>query len=317
MYIDIYLITGFLGSGKTTLLQNILNDNNNERIGLIINEYGKINIDGQLIVNSNIIKKDLTNGSVFCACLKGNFVDTLIEYLSLPIDRLYIEASGMADPFSMNKLFEELGPILDEHPEITRRYRYKGSICVVDAVRFNTLSEVLVAPVNQIIKSNLALVNKIDCISPEQLSKVCDKILNLHPDIKLFPTTFCKIDLDEIKKTLTGEVAEVSDTSNTCGNRPYAIVLRIPFKVDRETLNLFLRDISEKFIRMKGFFKDNHGDDYLVSTVYDSFSYEKIEYTDGIVYKIMLISMDTDDLTDWLTGIWKKYFKRLLLLEEC
>lgn len=78
--LNVILITGFLGSGKTTCLQNILNAYNNESIGVIVNEFGEEGIDGKLINKNNLNMIELNNGSIFCQCIKSNFIDALCEF---------------------------------------------------------------------------------------------------------------------------------------------------------------------------------------------------------------------------------------------
>ena len=126
--IQIYLISGFLGSGKTTFLKQLLEQNSNKRVGVIVNEFGNVGIDGTVLQKDGIEMVEINNGSIFCSCLKDNFVKTLVAFLELPIDILFIEASGMADPSSMKILLEQLNPLLEKRPEITRQYKYNGSI---------------------------------------------------------------------------------------------------------------------------------------------------------------------------------------------
>ncbi|MEL7610858.1 MAG: GTP-binding protein, partial [Bacillota bacterium] len=69
--IELYLISGFLGSGKTTLLQRILRGNDRSRTGVLVNDFGKIDVDGALIGTRDIPMIQIQNGSIFCSCLKG------------------------------------------------------------------------------------------------------------------------------------------------------------------------------------------------------------------------------------------------------
>ena len=76
----IIMITGFLGSGKTTLMQNILCEyGKSMKAGVIVNDFGKENIDAKLLGEEGIALSELSNGSIFCACIKDKFVDSLIE----------------------------------------------------------------------------------------------------------------------------------------------------------------------------------------------------------------------------------------------
>ena len=87
--IQLVLLTGFLGAGKTTLMTSILEAYQDKKIGVIINEFGKINIDARLIEKDGIEMAELTNGSIFCACIKDKFVDSLIALSHTDIEYLF------------------------------------------------------------------------------------------------------------------------------------------------------------------------------------------------------------------------------------
>ena len=110
------LITGFLGSGKTTLLNRIISGTDRGRIGLLVNDFGRIAVDGSLILakHPELAGRDggvyeIANGSIFCSCLTSSFLAGLRHFAGLRPDRLYIETSGISDPSSMGKLLAESG----------------------------------------------------------------------------------------------------------------------------------------------------------------------------------------------------------------
>ena len=87
----IILITGFLGSGKTSLMRHLLTTyaNNENRVGVIVNEFGKISIDGAILQNYSSTITELNNGSIFCQCLAGTFVDSIIDMLGLGLTDIF------------------------------------------------------------------------------------------------------------------------------------------------------------------------------------------------------------------------------------
>ena len=103
--IQIVLLSGF-GSRKTTLMQRLLDTYQEHKIGVIINEFGEINIDAKLVKRDGIDIAELSNGSIFCACIKDKFVDGLIEMSKTDIEYLFIEASGLADPSNMEDILK-------------------------------------------------------------------------------------------------------------------------------------------------------------------------------------------------------------------
>ena len=83
---DLILLTGFLGSGKTTLMRRLLMSYSDQKIGVIVNEFGRVNIDAKLVREEGVEMAELSNGSIFCACLKDNFVNSLIQMSSRGLD---------------------------------------------------------------------------------------------------------------------------------------------------------------------------------------------------------------------------------------
>ena len=104
--IKLYLLTGFLGSGKTTFLTNILNDLSGQRVGVIMNEFGKVGIDGTIIKKEDIELIEINKGSIFCSCLQLSFVSALVEMADRDMDYVFVESSGLADPSNIGEFLE-------------------------------------------------------------------------------------------------------------------------------------------------------------------------------------------------------------------
>ena len=128
--IDLYLLTGFLGAGKTTFLRNILEDLSHEKVGVIMNEFGKIGIDGDIIRKDGLELTEINRGSIFCSCLKLNFAQAMIEMADRDIKYLFVESSGLADPSNIGEIMEGVESVKG------KAYDYKGAICVTDALNF-------------------------------------------------------------------------------------------------------------------------------------------------------------------------------------
>src|SRR5262245_31496061 len=131
--VPVTLLVGFLGSGKTTLANRILSEQHNQRIAVIVNEFGDVGIDGQLIVgvDDNVI--ELSNGCL-CCTVQGDLADTLRQLLerrrqtvdTKPFERIVIEASGLASP----------GPVLQGmlvDPSLNAHVRVDGVITMAHA----------------------------------------------------------------------------------------------------------------------------------------------------------------------------------------
>lgn len=314
-YVDLFLISGFLGSGKTTFLQNVLNDLDTKDVGIIVNEFGSVSIDGKLLEEDGIPLVEINRGSIFCACLKGGFVKTLAAFLKQPVNRLYVEASGMADPSSIEKMLEDIEPYLETRYKTDRRYRYRGCVCVVDAKRFHALANTLLAPASQVRKSNLVVINKTDRVTTEKLEEVHEEIQRIHPGVKMYDTTFAKVPENILSEVLQGEVlVEDSSTVNTVESRPYGGILTLHGECDPVKMQDFLQELSDTIYRVKGFFTSSDGY-YLVSAVESD-----IEITKQVEVKeknqLVLITEYSPALEEWIEEKWNRYFDAPIDLRE-
>lgn len=242
----IYLITGFLGSGKTTFLQNTLN-NDTKKTGVLMNEFGNISIDGSLVSNRDMDMIELTNGSIFCSCLKDNFIESLRTLLLKDLDHIYIESSGLADPANMLAIIDLL------KNQCTSNFSYEGSICLVDGLHFMKELDMMVSVENQIRHSKIILINKIDLIHEETLKEIKSTIQKINDNALIFDITYGKIDFDLLDFSSVVN-NEIGDTSNTRENRPKTIVLKlIDADVALEDIITMLGTLKEFCYRIKGF----------------------------------------------------------------
>lgn len=245
--IQIVLLSGFLGAGKTTLMQRLLDTYQEHKIGVIINEFGEINIDAKLVERDGIDIAELSNGSIFCACIKDKFVDGLIEMSKMNIDYLFIEASGLADPSNM-------GDIVDGIKKDTNdNYLIKGNICVADSCNFLELVEVLPALERQVKHANAVIVNKMDLIDDETFKEIAEKIAELNETTKIYAATHCNVDIKEIVDNFTPTLVRSEDTTNTYESRPQTFIVKADEPVEKEKLIAFIKSIAGSSYRIKGF----------------------------------------------------------------
>jgi len=247
------LLSGFLGAGKTTLLQRFLKDRN--RCGVIINEFGDIHMDGALVRRSGIEMAELSNGSIFCACIKENFVDALIGMSGKDLDWLFIEASGLADPSNMPTIMEGLAG------KLSGRLEYLGSVCVVDADSFLPLMDVLPAISAQLEYSKQVIVNKMDLVPPSRLAEIEAAIRAVSPDAAVSATTYCDVDTDAVLAAMEEQAGGPAgrETSNTYESRPVVFLLKCKETVPADRLEACLRMITKDAYRIKGFAPTDKG----------------------------------------------------------
>ncbi|MGF6375871.1 G3E family GTPase [Clostridiales Family XIII bacterium PM5-7] len=251
--IQIVLLSGFLGAGKTTLMQRLLDTYKEHKIGVIINEFGQINIDAKLVSRDGIDMAELSNGSIFCACIKDKFVDGLIEMSKKEIEYLFIEASGLADPSNM-------GDIIDGIKRDTNdNYLIKGAICIADGTNFTEMVEVLPALERQVKHANAVIVNKMDLIDDEAFREIVDKVGEINDRVKIYGATHCDVDIQKIVEAFSPNVVISEDTTNTYESRPTTFIVKADEKIEKTKLEAFIKAIAGSSYRIKGFADTDEG----------------------------------------------------------
>ncbi len=318
--IDLYLISGFLGSGKTTFLKQLLEQSADKKVGVIVNEFGSVGIDGKILQREDVTMVEINNGSIFCACLKGGFVKTLVAFLEQPVEVLLIEASGMADPSSMKQLLGQLTVLLERRPEINRRYEYKGSVCLVDARHFLECCELFVPTVNQVKKSSLLILNKIDEVSEECILELHNKLNELNQEAYVYDTTFGQVPAELLEDKISPDGVLEEESSNTIRNRPATYVLQLKGKYDLKKMKEFAMEMSERVLRFKGFFLTPEGEPAHADCVGDYIRIDKLDFEDfkANIFEVVLIGKNKEDFEEDLLEKWNYCFPdQKLDYEKC
>jgi G3E family GTPase len=255
MPIPLVLITGFLGSGKTTLLNNILRNSGGRKTGVIVNEFGSVNIDALRIAASGALPGEvveLNNGQIFCSCLSGSFVESVLAFADKPIDLLLVECSGLSRPAPLDLLVREI------EKGSGGRIRYRGMVCVADAETFGSLSQAAAAVTEQAARSGVILLNKADLVTEAEADAVAMELAAINPTARIIGTSFCAID-DDILSLIPGEGEKgPGHGPSACAPRgstarPESLFLTADDPVEEEALRAFLVRIAGSAYRVKGF----------------------------------------------------------------
>lgn len=205
----VYLITGFLGSGKTTLLNRIIDSfPKDKKLTLLVNEFGEIGVDGTLVEGDDIDMMEISKGSIFCVCVKTDFIKGLYELnTKVKPDVLLIESTGVANPTDLKRDLKL--PIFND------RFHFQEQFCVIDAVHFLDAFEVYASIEKQIASSSVFIINKIDIATPESIDAVKDVVRRFHPDPSFYETTYAQLPLDRFFDFDGDQNSGVSDTKVT------------------------------------------------------------------------------------------------------
>jgi len=248
--IKLYLLSGFLGAGKTTFLNNILETLSDKNVGVIMNEFGKIGIDGQVIQKEDIEMVEINRGSIFCSCLKMSFVSAMTEMADQDLEYLFVESSGLADPSNIGDVLYGL--------EVTKGdvYDYKGAICLVDGLHFLDQIKDIETVERQLKHCHLIVISKTDLINEETIRDVSTKIQEINPKANIQIASFGKLDRKILEEDLIkGHILESEDTTNTPENKPKTLNLTFDKEIRKEDLTKFIDSISKDSYRIKGFFR--------------------------------------------------------------
>ena len=174
--IPITILTGFLGSGKTTLVNQIIKQNPDIRFGLIINEFGEVGIDGQILDNPQEEIMEISNGCL-CCVVRSDLVEAIQKMVNTgKVDYIIIETSGLAEPEPIMQTFMSL-----KTDGFNTAIKMDSLITLVDSLNLEkNLADYKVIG-QQIDFADVVVLNKVDNLTPEKVNELRLMVKNMNP----------------------------------------------------------------------------------------------------------------------------------------
>ena len=254
--VPITILTGFLGAGKTTLLNRLLTGDHGLRVGVLVNDFGSINIDAELVVGVDGNMMSLANGCVCCQ-IRDDLIESVAALLERPetIEYILLEASGVADPGGLFITFSD--------PKVRDRIRLDGIICVIDADQVFAHPEyppLIELKLHQVGFADMLILNKVDLAGPEQVEQVRAWLDDHFNHLRIVETNYCEVPyqillgvgrFDPARAALSSHAGEHDCTDETCHDSYHAhdhseVFGTWSYETDRPLALEALRDVMRK-----------------------------------------------------------------------
>jgi G3E family GTPase len=190
--IPVTVLTGYLGAGKTTLLNRILSEPHGKKYAVIVNEFGEIGIDNELIVGADEEVFEMNNGCI-CCTVRGDLIRIIDGLMRRKgkFDAIIVETTGLADPAPVAQTF-----FVDEN--VGKKARLDAVVTVADAKWLRDRLRDAPEAKNQIAFADVILLNKTDLVTAEELREIEARIRGINPYAKLHRTERAQIPLAEV-----------------------------------------------------------------------------------------------------------------------
>jgi G3E family GTPase len=186
------VLTGYLGAGKTTLLNRILTEDHGKRYAVIVNEFGDVGIDNDLVVDADEEVFEMNNGCI-CCTVRGDLI-RIIEGLMRRrnrFDAILVETTGLADPAPVAQTF-----FVDE--DVQSKTKLDAIVTVVDARHLLGEIDKAHEAQEQLAFADIVILNKIDLVSEQELADVEARIRRINPTAVIRKSERCQVPLDQV-----------------------------------------------------------------------------------------------------------------------
>lgn len=259
--IPVTVITGYLGSGKTTLLNHILTGQKDKKVAVIVNEFGEVGIDGQLIENEQEEQLIEFNNGCLCCTVRGDLIETIAKLRKRTdrLDAIVIETTGLADPAPVASTFFVSDEVRDDT-------RLDAFVTVIDTVNIEKNLEQSIEAQEQVAFADILILNKMDLIDEVQVRRVENKVRSLNPLARILKSEHSIVDLSKVLNVnafqLDAKLKVDPDFLNDHEHEHDPSITSIVLVEDRAIdMNRFmswmgplLQENGDRFLRTKGVF---------------------------------------------------------------